>query len=76
MHSTRTRRFVRHYAEIVPTFGVIGLLASGAMTDFGAPMGLEHAIMLPAMLVAMLLRLDEYTCDAHARHATPAEATA
>jgi hypothetical protein len=31
----------------------------------------EHAVMLPAMLVAMLLRRDEYSCDhAHQREVT------
>ena len=44
----------------IPTLAVIGLLAGGVVTDFGAAMGLEHLTMLPAMLVAMLLRLDEY----------------
>jgi hypothetical protein len=44
----------------LPTFAVIGLLAAGVVTDFGSLMGLEHMVMLPAMLVAMLLRIDEY----------------
>jgi hypothetical protein len=34
-------------------------------------MGLEHVIMLPAMLVAMLLRREEYSCD-HRHHAAVA----
>jgi hypothetical protein len=56
----------------IPTFGVIALLWTGAVTDFGTLMGLEHVVMLPAMVVAMLLRLDEYTGAAHhhAREAT------
>lgn len=38
-------------------------------------MTLEHVVMLPAMLVAMLLRLDEYTgCHAGHGHAEPATA--
>ena len=45
----------------LPTFFAIGLLATGVMTDFGALMGLEHALMVPSMLIAMLLRVDEYT---------------
>ena len=49
----------------LPTFVAIGLLWSDALTDFGTLMTLEHVVMLPAMLVAMLLRYDEY---AH-RHA-------
>jgi hypothetical protein len=55
----------------IPTFGVIGLLAAGVMTDFASLMGLEHAVMLPSMLVAMLLRVDEY-----AGHCAPAAAEA
>ena len=31
-------------------------------------MGLEHLAMLLGMLVAMLLRLDEYTSHAHHTH--------
>ena len=45
----------------LPTFAVIGLLWSGALTDFGALMMLEHLVMLPSMLVAMLLRREEYS---------------
>src|SRR3954447_700532 len=50
----------------LPTFLVIGLMAAGA-ADFGTAMGLEHLLMLPAMLVAMLLRREEYSCD-HRHH--------
>ena len=55
----------------LPTFLVIGMMAAGA-ADFATAMGLEHAIMLPAMLVAMLLRREEYSCDHshHLHHAT------
>ena len=35
-------------------------------------MGLEHVAMLLGMLVAMLLRLDEYTSHAHHTHAAVA----
>ena len=49
----------------LPTFAAIGLLASGAMTDFHSLMGLEHAAMFPSMLAAMLLRPSEYTGHAH-----------
>jgi flagellar biosynthetic protein FliP len=52
-------------AMFLPTFGVIGLLWSGAVVDFGALMMLEHVVMLPAMLVAMLLRRDEYSGHHH-----------
>src|SRR3954452_3094851 len=44
----------------LPTVAAIALLTADAV-DFGGAMMLEHAVMLPAMLVAMLLRLDEYT---------------
>ena len=61
----------------VPTFGVIALLWTGAVEDFMTLMTLEHVVMLPAMLVAMLLRVDEYSCGAHGHHApAAAEATA
>ncbi len=61
----------------LPTFAAIILLWSGAI-GFMTAMGLEHLIMLPAMLVAMLLRIDEYACDHSHHHAAselvPAEA--
>ena len=44
----------------IPTFAAIGLLAAGVVTDIGVLMTIEHVAMLPAMLVAMLLRVDEY----------------
>ena len=53
---------------LLPTAGVLVLLGTGAMTDFHGLMGLLHVVMLPAMLVAMLLRVGEYTHD-HAAHA-------
>jgi|SRR5215211_62440 len=48
----------------LPTFAVIALMGSGAI-DFWTAMGIEHAAMLPSMLVAMLLRRDEYSGHAH-----------
>ena len=51
----------------VPTFAVIAMMGAGAL-DFMGAMGLEHVLMLPAMLVAMLLRREEYSCS-HAHHA-------
>jgi hypothetical protein len=53
----------------LPTFGVIALLWGGVLEDFGTLMMLEHVVMLPAMLVAMLLRYDEYA-HGHAHQAT------
>ncbi len=47
---------------IVPTLGVIGLLGSGFVVDFGELMMIEHVVMLPSMLLVMLLRYDEYAC--------------
>jgi hypothetical protein len=45
---------------VLPTFAAIGMLAAGAM-DIGTSLVVEHVAMLLGMLVAMLLRLDEYT---------------
>ena len=55
---------------LLPTFAVIALLAGGIISDFMTLMSLEHVVMLPSMLVAMLLRRDEYT--GHAHHALAA----
>jgi hypothetical protein len=49
---------------IIPTLAAIALLGVGA-ASFGAIMGLEHVAMLLGMLVAMLLRVDEYTGHHH-----------
>ncbi|HEU4657700.1 MAG TPA: hypothetical protein VFR97_09255 [Capillimicrobium sp.] len=51
----------------LPTFAAIGLMWAGVL-DVGAAMTIEHLAMLPSMLVAMLLRVDEYAC-AHGAHA-------
>src|SRR4051812_36710216 len=48
-------------AMIVPSLGVIALVAADLVTDVGALIALEHVVMLAAMLGAMLLRRDEYT---------------
>jgi flagellar biosynthetic protein FliP len=53
-------------AMAVPTAALVALLGGGLVTDFGTLMMLEHVVMLPAMLVAMLLRVDEYT--GHSAH--------
>ena len=52
----------------IPTFGVIAALGTGISDDFMGLMMLEHAAMLPAML----LRYDEYAGCGH----TPRQATA
>lgn len=50
----------------LPTFAAMILMGTGVV-GFSTAMILEHTIMLPAMLVAMLLRVDEYACD-HGHH--------
>jgi hypothetical protein len=52
----------------LPTFAIIALMWSGVVQDVDTAMMLEHVVMLPAMLVAMLLRRDEYSGH-HAHHA-------
>src|SRR5215210_9332936 len=52
---------------VIPTLVAIVLLAAGVLS-FEALMGLEHVAMLLGMLVAMLLRVDEYTTHAHHAH--------
>lgn len=49
----------------LPTFAVIGAMWSGINDDFGTLMVTEHAAMLPAMLVAMALRYEEYAGCGH-----------
>jgi hypothetical protein len=56
---------------LIPTAGVIGLLGAGLVEDIGTLLAIEHIVMLPAMLIAMLLRRDEYS--SHAHHHAPAE---
>jgi hypothetical protein len=45
----------------VPTLAAIALLWAGTTDDLDTLMAIQHGAMFPAMLVAMLLRLDEYT---------------
>ena len=49
----------------LPTFAVIGLLGAGVVDNIATLLTIEHVAMLPSMLVAMLLRAEEYTCGAH-----------
>ena len=58
---------------ILPTLVAIALLAAGA-AGFNTLMGLEHVAMLLGMLVAMLLRVDEYA--GHLHHGPAREAAA
>ena len=53
----------------VPSFAAIALLWTGLVTDTGALLTFQHVAMLPSMLVAMLLRRDEYTQHAGHQHA-------
>jgi hypothetical protein len=55
----------------IPTFGVIALLWTGLVPEFGTLMAIEHVAMLPSMLVAMLLRREEYSHGGHS-HGQPA----
>jgi hypothetical protein len=57
-------------AMLVPTALVLALLATGAMTDPHGLLMVEHSLMFPAMLGAMLLRIDEYADHHH--HPRPA----
>jgi hypothetical protein len=52
-------------AMFIPTFGVIALLWSDLVGDVDTLLVIEHLVMLPSMLVAMLLRPDEYTGAVH-----------
>ncbi len=52
-------------AMLIPTGGVIAVLGAGLVTEFGTLMAIEHVVMLPSMLVAMLLRRDEYSHGDH-----------
>jgi hypothetical protein len=44
---------------------VIVVLGAGLVGDVGTLLMAEHVVMLPSMLVAMLLRRDEYSHAAH-----------
>lgn len=55
----------------VPTFAVMAVMWGALVEDFGTLLTLEHVAMLPSMLVAMLLRRDEYA-SAHGGHAVAA----
>jgi hypothetical protein len=48
----------------IPSFAAIGLMWMGLVDEHGA-MAIQHIVMFPAMLVAMLLRRDEYSGHEH-----------
>jgi hypothetical protein len=52
-------------AMFLPTFAIIALLWGGAVEDIGTLLVIEHVAMLLSMLVAMLLRRDEYGGHVH-----------
>ena len=52
-------------AMAIPTLTVLVLLWTGLAGDLGTLLLIEHVAMLPSMLVAMLLRRDEYTGTIH-----------
>jgi hypothetical protein len=47
-------------AMFLPTLVVVGMLGAGVGGDVHSLMGIQHVAMFPAMLVAMLLRREEY----------------
>jgi hypothetical protein len=61
---------------LVPTAGVIGLLGAGVVDDIGALLAVEHVVMLPSMLGAMLLRREEYSHGDHRQRHSASAATA
>jgi hypothetical protein len=82
LHTRSTYRFVRHYAEMVAVMfaGMFLLMAPTGWLWAGLAKGglmvPEHAGMLACMLVAMLLRRDEYSRPAHHQaHARPVAAS-
>jgi hypothetical protein len=56
-------------AMVLPTLAVLALLWTDLLSDVGTLLVIEHAVMLPAMLVAMLLRRAEYTGHHHGTRA-------
>ncbi len=58
----------------VPTFAAIALRWGGVVEDVGSLLVIQHVAMLPSMLVAMLLRREEYTGGHAHGHASPAGA--
>jgi hypothetical protein len=63
---------------VLPTVAAIGVLEGGVIDDVGTVLVIEHVAMLLGMLVAMLLRRDEYTQHHAIAHAQvqPQPATA
>jgi hypothetical protein len=51
----------------LPAVATLALLAAEVVSGSGSSMVLLHALMLPSMLVAMLVRRSEYSCG-HGHH--------
>jgi hypothetical protein len=49
----------------IPTVGIVGVMATGMVSDFMTLMMAEHVVMFPSMLAAMLIRPQEYTGHGH-----------
>jgi hypothetical protein len=58
---------------LIPTFAAMALVGTGVMKG-GSAMVIEHVVMLAGMLIAMVLRRDEYS-GGHA-HGAPQQAIA
>jgi hypothetical protein len=54
----------------IPSFAAIALLWMDVAEEHGTLMAIQHVGMFPAMLVAMLLRRDEYSDHHHVAIAT------
>ena len=54
---------------LLATLSTLALLGGGLVTETDTLLVIEHTVMLPSMLVAMLLRRHEYT-GRHQRHAS------
>jgi hypothetical protein len=54
----------------IPSFAAIALLWMGVAEERETLMAIQHVAMFPAMLVAMLLRRDEYSGHRHVATAT------
>ena len=59
---------------LIPTFAAMALVGAGVMNG-GPAMVIEHVVMLAGMLIAMLLRRDEYS-GGHVHGAAAQQATA
>jgi hypothetical protein len=61
---------------LIPTAGVVGLLGAGLVTEMGTLLAIQHVVMFPSMLVAMLLRREEYSHGGHGHRQSASAASA